>query len=194
MTIAGLILAAGASRRMGRPKALLDYQGESFLDRLIGLLVPCCDDVVVVLGHHADEIRSSLRRAFEVRFTLNSEPTRGQLSSLQTGLAAIVADAVIFTPLDCPSVAPATIAALAAAIRSGADLVVPRYEGRHGHPVGISHALVTEILALSCGASAREVIHRHAALYLDAGDPGILLDVDDPADYRRLMGEGSVEV
>lgn len=193
MTVTGLILAAGASVRMGRPKALLRYRGESFLDRMIGLLSACSDEVIVVLGEQADGIRASLERAGMARFVVNPDPARGQLSSLRTGLAAIAGGAVIFSPLDYPAVLSSTAGAVAAALREGASLVVPRYQNRHGHPVGISAALAGEIMALAGDASARDVIHRHAARYLDTGDPGILLDVDSPADYRRLVQEGSLE-
>ena len=83
--IAGIILAAGASSRMGTPKALLDYRGETFLDRLIRVLGAVCDPVIVVLGYHAEQIRAGVNG--RVQFVVNPTPTRGQLSSLQTGLA-----------------------------------------------------------------------------------------------------------
>ena len=75
--IAGLILAAGASTRMGSPKALLDYGGETFLDRLIGLLAGVCGSVTVVLGYHAAVIHSGIRRVAQAVFVLNPEPSRG---------------------------------------------------------------------------------------------------------------------
>ena len=62
MSVAGIILAAGESRRMGSPKALLQYRNESFLDTLIGLFTERCDPVIVVLGAHADEIRTRTLR------------------------------------------------------------------------------------------------------------------------------------
>ena len=187
--IAGLILAAGASRRMGRPKALLPYQGETFLDRQIGLLGAVCADVVVVLGHQAESIRAGLARNAQARFVENPEPERGMLSSLQTGLAATEADAVLFTPLDYPAVRAETVAAIAARLGEGAELVVPRHDGRHGHPVGIAWRLAEEILALPLAAQARDVIHRHTASYLEVDDPGVLRDVDDPAEYARLVND-----
>src|SRR5262249_39848884 len=83
--IASVLLAAGASRRMGTPKALLDYRGETFLDRLIRVTGAVCDPVIVVLGHHAQEIRGRVKSA--AHFVVNPDPERGQLSSLQTALA-----------------------------------------------------------------------------------------------------------
>lgn len=193
MNLAGLILAAGASRRMGPPKALLHFGGETFLDRLVGALGSSCSPVIVVLGFHSDAIRNGVRRAGEATFVLNPDPDRGQLSSLQCGLAALptTADGVMFTPVDYPAVKPATVSALADAFlhrAGGQAVIVPRFEGKRGHPVAIAREVVEEILALPLEAQARDVIRRHAerTLHVDVDDPGILQDVDDPDAYRRL--------
>jgi molybdenum cofactor cytidylyltransferase len=190
--IAGLILAAGASRRMGRPKPLLELDGETFLDRLIGAFAPHSDPLLVVLGHDAETIRQGIRRGAEAQFVLNPHPEEGQLSSLQCGLRAlsIEVEAVIFTPADLPAIQPATVSSLVAAMReSSTAVVVPTFHGRHGHPVGVRRSLFAELLELPAGASARQVIHRHAAStqYVDVPDPGILRDVDDPESYARLL-------
>ena len=84
MTPAGLILAGGASRRMGRPKALLEYEGETFLGRLQRIFLEHTDPVVIVLGHDAGNLRWLLDP--RVKQALNSDPERGMLSSLQAGL------------------------------------------------------------------------------------------------------------
>lgn len=192
MSLAGLILAGGASTRMGSPKALLACQGETFLDRLIGILATCCRPVIVVLGHEAETIRAGLSRAGQATFVVNENYQDGQLSSLQCGLAAVPAepDGVLFTPVDHPAVAPATVAALTEAFarRAGA-LVIPRFRGRHGHPVCCARELIPEFLALGGDSQAREVIHRHSSqtCYVDVDDPGILADVDDPEAYRSLI-------
>jgi CTP:molybdopterin cytidylyltransferase MocA len=192
VTIAGLILAAGASRRMGRPKPLLEFEGETFLDRVIRVLAPHCAPVIVVLGRHAEIIRQSVRRSAEARFVVNPEPERGQLSSLQCGLRELPAhvEAVIFTPADLPAIRPSTVQALAEAMRDGeAAVVVPTFEARRGHPVGVRRDVFRELLELPASATARDVIHRHtrATLYIPVEDPGILYDVDDPASYERLL-------
>lgn len=196
MQLAGLILAAGASRRMGTPKALLELDGATFLDRLIAALRQQCDPVLVVLGHHADRIRGGIRRADEVRWVENPEPERGQLSSLQCGLRQVPegCDGVLFTPVDYPAVRPSTVTTLAASFRkAGAEVAVlaPTFESRHGHPVGIARALIDEFLGLPPTATARDIIHRHAdrTRYVEVDDPGILRDVDDPEAYRRLIDQ-----
>ena len=196
MRIAALILAAGASRRMGRPKPLVEFQGETFLDRLISLLEPHCDPVLVVVGESAEAVASGIRRASAVCFVRNPEPERGQLSSLQCGLKEVPEDrdGVIFTPVDYPAVKPATVAALVEAFRAGdASVVAPSCAGRHGHPVVIHRSLIGELLDLPAEATARDVLRRYAVStrYVEVADEGILRDIDDPAAYARLLGPDS---
>jgi CTP:molybdopterin cytidylyltransferase MocA len=186
---AGLILAAGESRRMGSPKALLDYRGATFLDTLTGLFAARCRPVIVTLGAGAAEIRA--RAAERAEFALNADYARGQLSSMQCGLRAVPpgAEGVLFTLVDHPAVSPATLDALLA--NRGSELLrVPRYRGRRGHPVWFSRELIAEFLALPENGAAREVVRRHAAetVFLDLDDAGIVADIDDPAAYRSLTG------
>jgi molybdenum cofactor cytidylyltransferase len=186
--IAGLILAAGESRRMGSPKALLDFGGETFLDHLVASFSGICSPVIVVLGHGAEEVRAGLGAAEKAVFVVNADYRLGQFSSLQCGLRAVPVEAhgVIFGLVDHPSVQPSTLARLAA---SPAPLAIPRLAGRRGHPVFFSRALIAEFLALPPDADARIVVERHAAEieYVEVDDPGILQDIDDPEAYRRLV-------
>lgn len=187
-----VILAAGESRRMGTPKALLDYRGETFLDRLIRILGKVSDPVIVVLGYHADRIRSGVRGS--AQWVVNPRPECGQLSSLQTGLAALppAADGFAFMPMDCPAVREDTVARLAAAFAQRDQdtlFVIPRRNGKRGHPVFAAPGIAAEILALPASGQARDVVHRHVdrTEYVDVDDPGILADIDDPEAYRRLL-------
>jgi molybdenum cofactor cytidylyltransferase len=185
---AGLILAAGESRRMGSPKALLEYRGETFVDRLIGLFAPRCSTVVVVLGAGADEIRARISRPALI--AVNPDYRLGQTSSMQCGLrAAGEAPGVLFTLVDHPAVAPQTIDALVDG-EAGPLVRVPRFEGRRGHPIWFDGALIPEFLAIPSGGAARDVVRAHAAetRFIDVDDPGILADIDDPAAYRVLTG------
>jgi len=189
--IAGIILAAGASSRMGTPKALLDYRGETFVGRLVRVLQTRCNPVIVVLGYHADAIRPKIPAA--VQIVVNPDPSRGQLSSLQTALAAFPAAAsgFAFIPVDSPAVSEETVAMLADAfeVRESSTLfVIPRQNGKRGHPVFASRAIAAELLALPATAEARDVVHAHVGRtqYVDVEDLGIFADVDDPEAYRRL--------
>ncbi len=194
MSLAGIILAAGVSRRMGRVKALLEYEGETFLDRLVGILAADCDPVIVVLGHHAARIEAGFERRAQALVVHNPDPDRGQLSSLACGLRAVPAgsEGVLFTPVDYPAVRPATVALLLESFRAGgpaASVAIPVFDGRRGHPVCISGAVAAELLDLPPDSEARAVIRRHQAdtCLVDVDDPGVVEDVDDPEAYRRLL-------
>ncbi|MGJ5817668.1 nucleotidyltransferase family protein [Paludibaculum fermentans] len=191
---AAVLLAAGASSRMGRPKPLLDFHGETFLDRQIALFRTVCSPVIAVLGHAAAEIAAGLAYSDHATLVLNPLPARGQLSSLQCGLRALPpCSSVFFLPIDSPGVQPGTLQQLLAALHASpeASLVIPRQSGRRGHPVLMRYTLIPEFLALDPSATAREVIHAHrgATRYVDVEDPGILLDIDDPAAYQALLAE-----
>ncbi len=194
--IAGIILSGGASRRMGTPKALLPFQNETFLDRLIRVFSVVCDPIIVVVGQHAERIRSGIERAGEVRFAVNPDPERGMLSSLQCGLALVppAAAAAMFLPVDHPNIETSTIQTLAARFQSDhAPVTVPTYAGEHGHPVCIARPLITELLALPPGAKASDVIHRHVpqTVYVEVADPAVVTDVDDPGAYAELLARNS---
>lgn len=191
MSYAGLILAAGESSRMGSAKALLEFRGETFLDRLIRCFSAYCSPVIVVLGHEPEVIRAGVRSAGNAVFVLNPDYSQGQFSSMQCGLRAVPEDAegILFTPVDHPNIEPATVRQLIAA---GTPIAIPQYLGRHGHPVLFTRGLIPEFLALGPDGQARQVLHGHTSeiRYLDVADPGILDDIDDPDAYHRLLAAG----
>ena len=180
---------------MGSPKALLEYRGETFIQRLVRVLSPVCGQVIVVLGYHAEAIRPGIPGSAVV--TINPAPERGQLSSLQTGLFALPADAdgFLFTPVDSPAVESETVERLADEFQRRDPailLVIPRIQNpggpKRGHPVFAARAIAEELLALPPTAMASEVIHGHIpqTTYVDVNDAGILTDIDDREAYRRL--------
>lgn len=196
MSCAGLILAAGESRRMGSPKALLTYRGETFLDGLIGRFAAQCSPVVVVLGAGADQIRTGTTR--HATFVYNERYRLGQTTSMHCGLRAMPAgtEGILFTLVDHPAVSPATINALTRYAGTGCavpKLRVPRHDGRRGHPIWLSADLIPEFLALQEDGAARDVVRAHTAEteFLDVDDAGILADIDDPEAYRLLVGAGA---
>jgi molybdenum cofactor cytidylyltransferase len=194
--IVGIILSGGASRRMGTPKALLQFHEETFLDRLIRVFSVVCDPIIVVVGEHAHQIRAGIQRGRDVLFAQNPDPDRGMLSSLQCGLTLVPPDAVaaMFLPVDHPNLELSTIETLAARFRSdGARVTVPTYAGEHGHPVCLARPLIAELLALAPEAKASDVIHRHVArtVYVPVSDPAVVTDVDDPAAYADLLARHS---
>ena len=175
---------------MGRPKALLPFRGETFLDHLIALFSGFCDPVIVVLGHNYDEIRGAIRSAprSNPRVVNNPDYPLGQLSSMQCGLRAVPAEseAVLFTLVDHPDPSPTTIRAL---LDSPALISVPAFGGRKGHPVLFRRELIPEFLALRPELSAKDVFRRYAleTSLVEVDDPGILDDIDDPEAWRMFQ-------
>ncbi len=142
MKIGGIILSAGASRRMGTPKALLLIENETFLDRMIRLFSEVCNPVIVVLGSHAEQIRSGVQRGSQVTFIVNPDPERGMLSSLQCGLEALPedVDAVMFTPVDHPGIQASTLEKLAARFQiAHAPVTIPTHS-RRSRASGVYHS------------------------------------------------------
>ena len=179
---------------MGSPKALLEYRGETFIGRLTRVYSEICAPVIVVLGHHANAVRLAI--AARATVVTNPAPERGQLTSLQTALAVVpsAAEGFLFTPVDSPAIEQATVEMLAAAFRRrdpATMFVIPRDEGKRGHPVFATPAIAQEILALPSTGRASDVVHGHVAQteYIDVEDPGILTDVDDAAAYHQLIGK-----
>jgi molybdenum cofactor cytidylyltransferase len=193
--IAGMIFAAGESTRMGRDKALLDFQGSTFLNRLITLFLPRVDPLIVVLGHHATPVRETISanpsHPAALQVVINEHYKQGMLSSFQAGIRALPPDvsAALFTLVDHPAVRESTLDQLLAAFeREQPLLVIPRYEGQRGHPVVAERTILNEILSLPADASPKNVIRAHRAetVFVDVDDRGVVTDVDLPEEYDEL--------
>lgn len=194
MSVAAVILAAGSSRRMGRPKALLRVGTTTFLGRIAALAREGgLDPVVVVVGEDAAAIAAA-HPELAGHTVRNLHPELGPLSSLRLGLAALppgVEGAVVF-PVDHPLVSIETVRAMAERFaRSDAAVVVPTSNGRRGHPTLFSRAVFAELEAAPLAEGARAVVRadpgRVAELEVD--DPGILANVDTPDAYLSLVGD-----
>ncbi|MBI2493733.1 MAG: nucleotidyltransferase family protein [Candidatus Rokubacteria bacterium] len=187
--IAGVVLAAGFSRRMGRPKLLLQLQGKPVVRWAVERLLPHVEDLVVVTGQEDAAIREALA-GLAVRFVVNPAPQAGQGSSIAVGVAALKpwTRAVLIALGDQPrlpdTVVPALVEALA---RSGKAIVAPVYRGTQGNPVLFSAVVFAELRALTGDAGARAVVSADPArvgrVPLDLPMPP---DVDTPEDYARL--------
>lgn len=186
----GVILAAGLSSRMGRPKALLPYRDTTFLGSLIDAFTGVLDRTVAVLGAHASQIRPALPSAPGLEIILNGNYDIGMLSSLQAGLAALPPEApAAFTLVDHPGLRAGGLSELCRALEtSGAPVVIPRYRGQRGHPVLIAPAVAEQLRALPVEASPKDVIrsHRPTTVFVDLDDPAVTLDIDRPEDLQRV--------
>jgi len=194
-TIAGLILAAGESSRMGADKPLLTYRGRTFLETILFTLHEAgVERVVVVLGHHAEKVRQSIDLT-GVEVVVNHDYRLGQTSSLQAGLRVLAANepaGVVLCLVDHPATSADTLQQLIQNFKSsGHPVVIPRLYGRNGHPVLLGRELFSELQTLDRNAGANSVVrkYRDRTAFVDVTDPGILLDVDDPEAYRQLTAE-----
>lgn len=189
--IPGLVLAAGASRRMGRPKALLllDASGSTFARAICDRLTAAAVSPIVVVARA--DLREALAAALPgITLAVNADPDRGQLSSLLVGLDAVgPCDAVLVTLVDLPQFQPSTVGALVTRWRqTHAPLVRPMHDGRHGHPVIFGRALLDALRESDIAAGAKPVIHRFLddAVSVPVDDPGTVEDIDTPEAYDRL--------
>jgi molybdenum cofactor cytidylyltransferase len=187
--IAGIVLAAGFARRMGRQKLLLQLEGTPVVRRTVQGLLPRVDDVVVVTGHDDALVRDALS-GLAVRFAVNARPQEGQGSSIAVGVAALKpwARATLIALGDQPttpdSVVPALLAAFA---RSGKPIVVPVFRGTQGTPVVFAREVFPELAQLTGDAGARSVVNaRPERVERVAFDLPMPPDVDTPEDYARL--------
>ncbi len=192
MTVGAIILAAGASSRMGSPKAALRFRGETFLGGLSKLYSQFCRPVVAVTGYHADTVSRCVDPDSGVILTRNPAPERGMLSSLQCGLRSLPGglDGFLFTPVDLPRVSPGTVRLLLERFEAsrGSRTCIPVHDGRNGHPVICPASLAAEFLALGEEDSPKSVISAHADQVerVAVDDTGAIHDIDTPRDYQEL--------
>lgn len=191
--IAGIVLAGGRSRRMGRPKGTLKIGDETFLERAVRVLREGgCADIVVVLG--ADEEEPVRLTASSGVRAARSSGGPEQIDSLRAGLRALPAavEAAVVIPVDHPLIEPRTVASVVERFEEcSAPVVRVSHEGRHGHPVLFAASVFDELLSGELPDGARTVVRAHTADVVDVevDDPGVLIDIDTPADYEEHLGD-----
>jgi molybdenum cofactor cytidylyltransferase len=199
MSIAAVILAAGASRRMGQPKALIPWDGRTLLRwELDELMRSSVDDIVVVTGRYADNVRRSLGDG--ARYCVfNQRWPQGRATSLAKGAAALVAggrpapQVVVIQNVDQPTRADIIDTLVEELRNTNAEVVQPSYRGKAGHPVVLAGALIPELMAVTEDTMGlRAVLDRHPAHLVPMdGEPVVRIDLDTPEtleDARRMLG------
>lgn len=190
--ISGVILAAGRSRRLGRPKQLLPLAGRPLLGHVLrNAAASSLGEVVLVLGHEAAAIAAAVGE-WGQRTVINPDHAAGQSTSLRAGLGALDSrvEGVIFLLGDQPGVGPATIDALIGAFRrEGAPLAIPVYGGATGNPVLFGRSLFPELAGIDGDEGARRIVRAHLAeaAMVPVGDGPVPGDVDTEADYAALL-------
>lgn len=190
--ICGVVLAAGRSSRMGRPKQLLPVgDGASMVQTVTDTVRPCVDELVVVVGHVAGQVAAVLA-ADDVSLAVNDNVDRGMLSSVQAGVRHTEAElGYLICLADQPSISATVISAVVEAARQGAGIVIPTIDGRRGHPVFIARRYRNEILQLDpeqVGLNQVTRAHPEDTVELAMHDELILQDIDTPAQYAAVVG------
>jgi len=195
--IVAVVLSAGESSRMGRPKALLPIDGQTFIERIVGALKRGgIERIVVVLGFNADELRQHISH-LPVEILVNPDHKLGQLSSLQVAVrhlqAAQDCDGVMIHLVDHPYIEAKLVSLMLQRFdESKWSIVVPRHQGKRGHPVIFSRALFDELLDAPLDQGAKAVVnaHRQDTLEIETDEAGITVDIDTPELYRQhVKGE-----
>lgn len=189
--VASIILAAGNSSRMRRPKALLPYRGKTFLLKLIEDFEGIgCRPILIILGKDQEKIKPILSKK-SVILLHNPHPENGPLSSLQIALRSlpIECEGFFFCPVDHPAVKRETLKLLLSKWRKNpVKALRPKFGDRRGHPVIMGSNWIEEIMWLPLSSNMRELLQKRSKEVVDLAvdDPGILLNVDTPEDYARL--------
>jgi molybdenum cofactor cytidylyltransferase len=192
-SVAGIILAAGESSRMGFDKALLPLGQSNFVEHIAGVLDGDVAPLLAVLGHHADEIERQAKLPSSARVLRNPEHRSGQLSSLHVALRHLQAQPVsgaLVCLVDHPAISRQVVRALLARFRdTDAKILIPAFRGRRGHPVLFASSLFEELLNTPLDVGARAVVRAHAGEIeqVEVNDEGVLWDVDRPEDYEALL-------
>jgi len=190
--VSGIVLAAGQSLRLGRPKQLLPLGDITLLQHVVqNLLASRLDELILVLGHRAASIRPSFR-GYPVRVVINRRYRAGMSTSIVEGVLAAGegCEAFLIALGDQPCIGPAVVNRIIDAYReSGKGIVLPIYQGQTGHPVLFHRRYREELLRLRGDVGAREIVRAHPedVLTVAVETPAVLYDIDRWEDYQRLL-------
>jgi len=189
--LAAVILSGGASRRMGSPKALLPFRGKTFLEHLLDITQhPKISARRVVLGPDAEAI-AKVVPLDPGEVVINPDWEWGQLSSIHAAFRSLPmgTDGMLLSLIDHPMITAALVGELIEEFyESRAAIVVPRFQGRRGHPVIFSARLYAELLAAPMDVGARAVVweHRAEVREYETAEEGCVLNLNDPEAVRRM--------
>ena len=197
----GLILAAGASVRMGHDKALLPWPpgnsaGATLLSTAIASFSQVAQSVIVVVGANRDSVAPVVKNCGAV-LVVNDKPEYGQFSSLKAGLRPAVdmgTELALITPVDRPPLRNASLQMLLGAYLQNSDRymgVVPQHEGRSGHPLLAGPKLIKAIMNAPDQSTTRDLLaaRSESILHMELDDPSVCLNINTPDDYERAGAE-----
>lgn len=188
--VGAVVLSAGASFRMGSPKALLTIDGRTFLEHVVGVLRTAgIREIVIVLGADAEVIRKSLPGLDEI-MVVNEKWEQGQLSSIIAGLEAFPPrqpDGVLICPVDRPLMTPPLVTALVSAfVNSKEKIIVPVVHGRRGHPALFPRTRFEDLRNAPAAIGARYLLHQNPLDVIEVltEEEGATINIDTPEEYR----------
>lgn len=189
--VAAVVLAAGASSRLGQPKQLVPIAGRPALAHTLDALrASSVGRIVVVLGHAADDVEAALDLT-GVIVIRNDAYAEGQSTSVRAGIKALPDDigAALMVVGDQPMLSPAVVDAIVSVFReTGGPFIVPVYGGEWGNPVLLARATWPLLDNLKGDTGARPILRKHMDMVLEVPIAGPLLDdIDTPEDYARIL-------
>jgi molybdenum cofactor cytidylyltransferase len=195
--IVAVVLSAGESSRMGRPKALLPIDGQTFIDRIVAALKQTrVGKIIVILGHNASELQPKISH-LPVEILINTDYKLGQLSSLQLAVRHLQldhdCDGMLVHLVDHPYLTPALVQEMIRRFyETKKRIIVPKFHGKRGHPVIFSRELFAELLSAPVDQGAKAVVNAHRAdtLEIETEEAGIALDIDTPELYQQHVRRG----
>jgi len=191
--INAIVLAAGESRRMGKPKALLRFRDRTFLEQIVTILRSSrADRITVVLGAQADVIAGAVDLS-DADVVINRDYRNGQLSSLVAGLEHIPqqTEAILLCLADHPFITTEVVDRIVEEFRrTNAPIVVPTFNGRRGHPTLFSRSMFKQLIGAPVEKGARHVVHSNEDKVFEVAvsDSNILVDINTADDYRSHLG------
>ena len=192
--ISAIVLAAGKSKRMGRPKQMLAWQGKTLLRHVLeSLMKSDADEIILVLGHEAEAIRKGLTE-FQIKIVINPDYKQGMASSLRQGLLAMnpTSEAFLVLLADQPGIGPEIMNRMIRDFQRAdpkRGIVRPVYQGLRGHPVLIGVKYLQEALQLQGDVGARQILMNHPEdiIEIEVDQDVVLKDIDTPEEYQKYM-------
>jgi len=189
--ISCILLSAGLSERFGSPKALACLSNNNIIQHVQNtLLQSACDEIIIVLGAHALEIRPSIFIHSRIRVVYNKQYYFGQTSSVQAGWreADQSSEGVLLLPVDCPFVQASSIDQMIHHFKKyDPDILIPAYQNKKGHPPIFHRRLKSEILNLSMGQGLNSLFADHPPQTIEINDPGIIKSFNTPEELKKIL-------
>jgi molybdenum cofactor cytidylyltransferase len=194
--VAGVVLAAGEAKRFGKSKQLLDWKGEAFVHAIARKALEAgLSPVVVIIGANGEHVAAAVK---DLRVTIvnNNEWKSGQASSIKAGIKNITASPLetpggaIFLLADQPQITPSILRALVEKYAEGLyPIVAPMVLDQRANPVLFDQITFSDLLSIEGDVGGRAIFHKHPVEYLPWHDDRMLLDVDTPEQYQRLISD-----